>query len=100
MKTVIEVAKKLKIPVHKVYDEIRAGRVKAKKKGRRIYISEAEFEKFKQAEKRKAKLTPLREYLKSVKLSVSQYYRRRYLGCEIDGIVKIGGRLYVKEGDQ
>jgi len=97
MRTVMEVASKMKIPVHRVYDEIRAGRVESRKKGNRVMVTENGFNQLKAFEKKKGKLIPLRKYLKTVKMSVSQYYRMRYMGCEIVGIEKIGGRLFVRE---
>jgi len=99
MKTVIEISKKMKIPVHKIYDEIRAGRVESVKKNNRVYVTDEGLKSFKEREKTKKKLTPLREYLKKINISVSQYYRKRYMGCELHGLVKIGGRLFIKEND-
>jgi len=99
MKTVIETARMLGIPVHKVYDEIRAGRVETRKVKWRVMLTEKGFRTLKNLEKRKGNLTPLRDYLKRMRISVSQYYRMRYDGKELKNVVKIGGRLFIKEED-
>lgn len=99
MKTVIETAKVLGIPVYKVYDEIRAGRVETKKVKWRVMLTEKGFRSLKNLEKRKNNMTPLRDYLKRKRISVSQYYRMRYEGKELSNMVKIGGRLFIKEKD-
>lgn len=99
MKTVIEIAKAMKIPIHRIYDEIRAGRVESAKKGKRVYVTEKGLKDFTRRETEKLIFTPLREYLKKTGMSVAEYYRRKYMGFEIHGIKKIGGRYYVKENE-
>ncbi len=95
-RTVMKVAKLLKIPVYKVYDEIRSGRIEIEKEGYRIYVTNEGFLELKRLQKLRGNLIPLRDYLKEIRISVSQYYRRRYMGDDFPNLVRVGGRLFIR----
>lgn len=95
--TVSEVAEKLDISPHRIYYMQEKGLIPKKRKFGQILLSENDFQKIRKRVSLMDSMETIKEYCRRKKISRNAFNYRRSRGRIVT--VKIGGRVFVREGE-